>query len=284
MMKQLLVPTDFSHCASNAVDFAVQSAKLLPGEVLLLHTYELSGNLYTDYMGVNKEFNESMVRDAYEKLMKCKAGIMKKEGVDVKAVFYRGTLKDGIDETVANEKTDLIVMGTTGASGLDEKIWGSKTAGIIGHSKIPVLAIPKGYNWKRPERVLIATNHFEKDPAMLDFVFEMAGQYKAGVHTIVFSDTDDDLPEKMINHGNQISVYEKLLKAKYPKLSLHTENLFGIEFEESIEKYASENDMDMLVMFTYHRSYWDRIFHPSITKRMSYHTHIPLLAIPAVRK
>jgi len=283
-MKQLLVPTDFSDCASNAVNFAVQSAKLLPMEVVLLHTYELSGNLYTDYMGVNKEFKESMVREAHEKLMKCKAGILEKDGVDVKTVFYRGTLQDGIDETIATEKADLIVMGTTGASGLDEKIWGSKTSGIIGDSKIPVLAIPKGYNWKKPERVLIATNHFEKDPAILDFIFEMAGQYKAGVHTIVFSDEDDDLPEKMIHYGNQIGTYEKLLKTKYPELSLHTENLFGTEFEESIEKYASENDVDMLVMVTYQRSFWDRIFHPSITRRMSYHTHIPLLAIPADRK
>ena len=104
------------------------------------------------------------------------------------------------------------------------------------------------------------------------------------MHTILFSDEDDDLPEKMIHYGNQIGTYEKLLKTKYPELSLHTENLFGTEFEESIEKYASENDVDMLVMVTYQRSFWDRIFHPSITRRMSYHTHIPLLAIPADRK
>lgn len=283
-MKQLLVPTDFSDCAINAVNFAVETAKLLPVEVLLLHTHELSGNQYTDYMGVNKEFKESLVNDAYKTLMKYKADILEKDGVDVKAVFYRGTLKDGIDETAANEKADLIIMGTTGASGLDEKIWGSKTAAIIGHSKIPVLAIPKGYVWKKPACILIATNHFEKDPVILDYIFDMAGLYKAAVHTVVFSDEDDDLPEKMIDHGKQIREYDKFLKTKYPDSSLETKNIFGTEFEESIENYALENEIDMLVMVTYQRSFWDRIFHPSITKRMSYHTHIPLLAIPAVKK
>ena len=56
-MKQILVPTDFSTCANNAVDFAVQSAKILPVEITILHAFELKGNIYTDYMGVNKEFN-----------------------------------------------------------------------------------------------------------------------------------------------------------------------------------------------------------------------------------
>lgn len=279
-MKKLLVPTDFSDCAERAVNFAVQSAKLLPVEVVLLTTYEISGNIYTDYMGANKEFNQSMIDEAYNKLMQRKADILVQEGVDVKAVFYRGTLKDGIDETIANEKTELIVMGTTGASGLDARIWGSKTASIIGHSSIPVLAIPKDYTWKKPERVLIVTNHFEKEHSILDFIFELANLYMADVHAVVFSDEDDDLPEKIIDHGKRIRDYEKFLKKQYYESTLQAGNLFGTDFETTIEKYAEENNVDMLVMVTYKRSLWDRIFHPSITKRMSYHTHLPLLAIP----
>jgi nucleotide-binding universal stress UspA family protein len=59
-MKQILVPTDFSACADKAVDFAVQSAKFLSMEVTLLHAFH-PGNLYTDYMRVNKEFNQSQL-------------------------------------------------------------------------------------------------------------------------------------------------------------------------------------------------------------------------------
>ena len=67
-MKKILVPTDFSTCADNAIDFAVQSAKILPVEILLLNAFELSGDIYTDYMGVNKEFNQSQLQAVNNKL------------------------------------------------------------------------------------------------------------------------------------------------------------------------------------------------------------------------
>lgn len=279
-MKQLLVPTDFSPCAENAISFAIQSARILPVEVVLLHAFELHGNLYTDYMGVNKEFHQSQVDDAYNRLMKTKMDILEREGVEVETVFFRGTLNDGIKETVEKTKTDLIIMGTTGASGIEERIWGSKTAGVIGFSKTPVLAIPRNYSWKKPERILISTNHFEKEPRILDFIFELAGLYMAEVHVGVFSDEDDDMPETILHNQRQAVEYEIFLKKTYTEETLTATNVFGKEFEDTLEEFIASKNIDMLVMITYKRSFWDRIFHPSITKRMSYHTHIPLLSIP----
>ncbi|HJY21420.1 MAG TPA: universal stress protein, partial [Hanamia sp.] len=66
-MKRILVPTDFSKCADKAIDFAVQSAKIVPIEIILLHSFEVKDNMYSDYMGVNREFNVSMLNDAKEK-------------------------------------------------------------------------------------------------------------------------------------------------------------------------------------------------------------------------
>jgi nucleotide-binding universal stress UspA family protein len=69
MLKKIIVPTDFSACANNAIDYAVQSAKILPVEVIVLHSFDVRGDLYTDYMGVNKEFNlyeyENMISKRY---------------------------------------------------------------------------------------------------------------------------------------------------------------------------------------------------------------------------
>ncbi len=283
-MKRVLVTTDFSDCSKNAVNFVVQSAKIIPLEIILLHSYELSGNLYTDYMGVNKEFKESLVNDAHNQLIQQKKEIFETEGVEVKAVFFRGTLQDGIKEETESSNISLIIMGTTGASGIDKSIWGSKTADVIGKTSLPVLAIPKEFKWKWPEKVLIATNHFEKEPVILDFIFEMTNLYKAETHVAVFTDEDDDSPETMIDYGLKIEDYSNFLKKQYHEQSLVAKNIFGEEFEDTIEAYLKEFEIDMLVMITYQRDFWDRIFHPSITKRMSYHTHIPLLAIPVVKK
>lgn len=49
-MKKILVPTDFSACSDKAITFAVESAKILPAEIILLHALNIEGNIYTDYM------------------------------------------------------------------------------------------------------------------------------------------------------------------------------------------------------------------------------------------
>ncbi|MEO8711562.1 MAG: universal stress protein, partial [Parafilimonas sp.] len=82
-MKQILVPTDFSKCADNAIDFAVHSAKILPAEITLLHSFEVNNNIYNDYMGVNRQFNLTMLNDAKEKLELRKKDIEATDGVIV---------------------------------------------------------------------------------------------------------------------------------------------------------------------------------------------------------
>lgn len=280
-MKQILVPTDFLTCANNAVDFAVQSAKLLPAEVTLLHAFELKGNLYTDYMGVNTEFNQSLVDEIENKLAQLKSNIEETEGIIVNTYISRSSVTKAILQATEDKNGDLIVMGTLGASGIKEKLWGSKTAEVIGNSKVPVMVIPYEYEWKKPEKLLMATNHFEEEPAVLDFLFEVADLYMAQVQVAVFTDEDDDQAVTFLEHTRKTPQYEKMLKEQYNEETLTATHLFGKEFEETLQKHIDENEIDILAMVTYPRSFWDRIFLPSMTKRMSYHTNIPLLAIPA---
>lgn len=282
-MKKIVVPTDFSICANNAVDFAVQSAKILPAEIILLHAFETMGNVYTDYMGVNKEFNQSMLNDIEQKLQQVKKSIEETDGVNVGTKIYRGPAKDAIVETAIAENADLIVMGTLGATGLKERIWGSKTASIIGSTSVPVMAIPYEYAWKKPGKVLLATNHFEENSPVLDYVFELAGLYMAQVQVVVFTDEDDDKAATYMEHLRRTQQYERLLKQQYNEETLIATHLYGLEFEETLQRHIEEQDIDILVMITYQEkdSIRKRIFNPSKTIKMSYQTIVPLLAIPA---
>ena len=66
-MKKILVPTDISSRAANAVDFAVQSAKLLPAEINLLHAFERKGSTYSDYLGVNHQHSRLVLNHTHNK-------------------------------------------------------------------------------------------------------------------------------------------------------------------------------------------------------------------------
>ena len=280
-MKKILVPTDFSEYAGNAVDFAVHTAKVLPAEITLLHSYEINSSLYTDYMGVNKQFNQTILNESKEKLASLKKDIEEKSGMVVDTSISTESLQDAITKSTEEEKFDLIVMGTLGASGIKEKLWGSRTATAISKSKIPVIAIPDEYEWKKPQQILFATNQFEKDPAILDFIFELAGLYMANVQVAVFTDEEGDKAGTFLDHKNKISEYEAFLKENYNEETLTSAHLYGENFEETLQDFIKENNMDMLVMVTYPHKFWNRIFNPSKTKKMSYNTKVPLLAIPA---
>lgn len=283
-MKQILVPTDFSKCADNAINFAVQSAKILPAKVTLLHSFEVNDNIYTDYMGVNREYNLTMLNGVKEKLGHLKKNIEETDGVVVDTFISTSSLQDAIAKSVKEKKADMIIMGTLGASGIKEKLWGSRTAAVIGKSDIPVMVIPIEYKWKKPQKVLMATNKFEKEPAILDYLFEFAGLYMAQVQVAIFTDVDNDKAAVFLEHKNKIVQYEKFLKEMYNEGTLASVHLYGKDFQTTLQNFISENNFDMLVMVTYQRSFWERIFNPGMTKRMSYHTHIPLLAIRANKK
>jgi nucleotide-binding universal stress UspA family protein len=280
-MKRVLVPTDFSACADNAINFAVESASIVPLQITLLHSFEIIANVYTDYVGVNKEFNTTLLNEANSKLAKLKKEIEEKYGVPVDVVISTESLQEAISTTLQHTKFDAIVMGTLGASGIKEKLWGSRTANTISKSRIPVFAIPNDYKWKKPQKILLATNQFEKDPVILDFIFELAGLYMANVEVAIFTDKDDDKAGIFLHNNRQIVQYEKYLKETYKEETLMPAHLSGEDFGQTLQDFIEKNEIDILVMVTYPMKYWNRIFKPSKTKRMSYHTKIPLLAIPA---
>ena len=80
MLNKILVPIDFSACADNAVNFAVQSAKILPVEIVLMHAMDIRGSVYNDYLGVNKEYNQEILHDMKTKVAKLKRKIEENEG------------------------------------------------------------------------------------------------------------------------------------------------------------------------------------------------------------
>ena len=280
-MKQLLVPTDFSKAAGNAIDFAVQSAKLLPVQITLMHSFETGDSVYADYVGVNKEFNRYMIGDANAKLDELKKEIENDHGIVVKTFISTDSLLNTITKYIEENKVDLVVMGTLGASGLKGKLWGSRTSALIGKTTVPVMVIPNEYLWKKPAKMLLATNQFEEEPVVLDYIFEMADLFMASMQVAVFTDEDENKSQVFLDNQNKIGQYKTFLKTTYKKETISSVHLSGENFDETLQDFIKENEVDILVMVTYQGSFWSRLFNPSKTKRMSYQTTIPLLAIPA---
>lgn len=279
-MKRILVPTDFSEIANSAINFAIESSKLFETKISLLHSYEVNSDFSYDYMGYDKEFNISMLGDIEKELDKISAEIEKKHNIVVNTSISTYPLNNALRKTAKERESDLIVMGTLGASGIQEKLWGSRTSSVIGHTDIPVMVIPHHYAWKKPSKILFATNEFIKDEEILNTIFELAGLYMANVEVGVYTDIIEDNTDKYLKNQAEIEEYGHYLRDRYNEKTLSSFNFVGSDFKQTIQEHIEENEIDLLVMVTHQKGFWQRLFNPSMTEAMSFNTKIPLLAIP----
>ncbi len=282
-MKKILVPTDFSSSAANALNFAVQTAKSYPLEIILLHVVDRMDSLYGEAPQIIQENYTTVLEEAQLKLDQVKASIAETESLEIRTFLREGEVDEHILELSEEKDIDLIVMGTFGINGLKDRIWGSKTAGLTGKTRVPVMVIPYEYNWKAPQKALLATSFFEEDSNVLNPVAGLMAVYNLVLHVAVFTDEDRADATQFMENSMNIDHYGKKLQRQLGTASVIASHLSGHKFEDTLQDYIKDNDIDILVMVTYQRSLWDRVFHPSTTRRMSYHTMIPLLVIPAAK-
>lgn len=282
-MKKILVPTDFSPNADKALDFAVQIAKQAKAEIILIHACEILNLTFNDHIDLKKEYNQTIIDKAMESLSLLKKSIEDTEQLTVKIHLFQGTVTDTILKVSEDQHADLVVMGTLGNAGLKEKLFGSKTAEIIGKTNVPVLVVGLLSEWDIPEKIALAVNEFEENPDTTRFIFELAGLFNATVHVVIITDEDADQESDYLMRKKIIMDYVEKLKLRYKSTVIKHTCLYNHKFEEPIEEFITQQGMDILAMVTHKRTFLESIFNRSMTKKMSYHTQIPLLAIPAIK-
>jgi len=281
-MKTILVPTDFSPNAEKALHFAVQIAKLAKAEVVLLHVCsDLIEPAFKNLQTLYEEYNQPTVVKAWKQLTSLKQTIESSEKFDIKVRLYKGSVTDSILQATVDCHSDLIIMGTQGEAALLSNMFGSQTAEIITKTDVPVMAVPQLGEWVLPKNILLAVNDFTKPPGIINPVFELAVLFNTHIHAVTFTDEDSAEAVDYLNHKRGLSVYEEKLRMHYNYTGITAVHLSGNRFEGAIEKYIFEKDIDIMSMISHKRSLLESIFNPSLTKKMSYHTRIPLLVIPA---
>lgn len=148
-MKKILVPTDFSDQAKFALKLAVEIAKRSDAELTLLHVVEIPGQTSFNTMGeatnidgMEGVFVMKMIEQGKKKLAKLKSDDLL-EGVNLKTELKAGNAYYNISSIVNEYEPELIVMGTSGSSGVDEILIGSNAEKVVRNAKCPVLTLKK---------------------------------------------------------------------------------------------------------------------------------------------
>ncbi len=272
-MKRILIPTDFSTNANNALEYAAEISRLAGATITLLHVYTPSVSPNNVIRALIEDEIIDAKKDASIKLEVLKNTLETEyPGVSCKTEVAVGEAVKEILATAKASAIDLIIMGTLGASNLTRTLFGSNTASVIEKSHCPVLCIPAGCTFKVAERILFATNFSYDDIKGILKLMPLVNAFKSEI-IITHIDTT---PENDANNSSMEKfVAEVKLVTGYARISQKIVNDHTVSM--GLESIIQELTIDLLALATHRRNFFEKFYNPSLTKKISLYTKIPIL-------
>jgi nucleotide-binding universal stress UspA family protein len=264
-MKNIVVPTDFSDNADNALRYAINLAVHFGSKIHLINTYEVRSQA-----GSLVSIRDILRKDAEEEL----AQVVKKyndrfvEGSSLEAKALEGYTSDTVTKYAKKYGADLIVMGTQGASALKGTFLGSNTAAVIKNSEVPILAIPAGYSYRAIKDIVFAVDDkvITSDEVVRPLI-ALAKEYKAHVSVL---HVEKELAATGIDEG--IDLYLNSISHSF-------NTVYNDNVKESIDRFVDKIDADLLCMVHRKRGFFGRLFHRSNVSKESFDSPAPLLVL-----
>ena len=279
-MKKILLPTDFSDNAQNAINYALNLYKDEACKFYLLNTYTPIIYSYDYRMSAGGYLGEvaDIVREnSIEKLEEIEKELKEKFNNPkhkFKIISSFNLLTDEIKDIVSKHKIDLIIMGTKGASGVKEVLFGSNTIHIIKKTKCAVLAVPDGYFFEEPKEILFPTDYkidySKKQLKNLETITEI---FNSKVHIL------------NVSHGIDLLEFQKTNKAKLEELLTdikHASHRVDDQpITDAINEFQKTTYVQLLMMINNKHSFFENLFFKPVINQIGFHLNVPFLVIPA---
>ncbi|MBF6640036.1 universal stress protein [Flavobacterium sp. J49] len=275
-MKKILIPLDFSETSDNAFVYALEIAKLLKAELVLLHTFELpvvdNHAMSFNYATIYDTIELANFEHFKEKLPQLRsiASERKLDHITMNHILVDGDLLNNIKKVVVEENIDLVVMGTNGAEGWFDTFLGTNTGSVITNVEVPVLSVPADAEYQKIETIAFTTRFRPKDIDALHKVLFYAKKFQAQVKCLYVKTSTSDVTSETINRWKSHFEDEENLQ------------FFIIPDEDvqrTIEDFLDNQSADMLAMLTYKRNFFVELFTTSTTQKLSYYLKTPILAL-----
>tara|TARA_B100000809_G_scaffold99226_1_gene97742 strand:- start:232 stop:1131 length:900 start_codon:yes stop_codon:yes gene_type:complete len=272
-MKNILVPTDFSDCALNALKFAAELAKKDNATVHLAHIYqrvisndtafniELEADIITKEKENFETYVHSLSEEDYLKGVKIESSIVSVYKLWDILVMDR------------YEDIDMIVMGSNGVDGVQELFVGTNAQKFVQLAECPVIVI-KDQTKIADIKSIVFTSDFKKEVIpRFKVIQKFANSIGAKLHFLKIRVPKDYIREEEemaeIAHfvretgvdSNEVSVYQ------------------SVSVERGIIKFCEDMDAGMVAIETHGRTGLGHLIHDNIAESLANHSVIPLFSV-----
>lgn len=270
-MKTIIVATDYSKAADNALDYAAAFARCTASKIVLFNAFHLPIPASTPPFPV-PDIHELMAMNK-ARLEKLASGLTHTYGILVECVSITGSFREELDEVVARFGAELVVMGMRTGS-ISRSLFGSTTTSVIRHGKYPILVVPDIARFQGIAKILFACDFKSlKGNNELSMLQELAQTFKARVQVFHVEQQEELVPAGKTPDAPKLERVLRGIKHTY-------RNLEEIEVVDGIEQGVQDYLADLLVMVPNKPDFLDRLLNLSNTRKIALQTHVPLLTLP----
>ena len=277
-MKHILIPTDFSDNAWNALVYGISFFKKTHCTFHIVHINAINTNSSGEAaMYVSPDLLEkTILAESREKL---KVLIKKVEKLPLNTKHYfktqaiYGFLTDQLKDQVKEKNIELIIMGTKGSSGLKAVSIGSNTGNVITKVPCTIMAVPESATYESVKEIGFPSDlNLAYEIKVLDTIKDIILLKKSALRLLYISSKGEELNTNQIKIKNLLLDYFKEMECTFHEVT-------GKKIDESVQCFTESRNLDMLIMVAKNLNFLESILFRPTVERISYHTKVPFLVI-----
>ena len=266
----ILVPTDFTDVADCAISHAASIAKTGNDTITLVHivTSETKAKL--------KKEGKTMAALEAQIQQQCDA-IYKQYGVKADYELPEGNIFTTIGETAKKRGARLMVMGTHGVVGLNQKVLGAWAIKVTTSSPVPVVIVQRKKNAAHGfKKIVLPMDDSKEVKQGIFYAILMAKQYDAEVKLFAKYESDEFI-------SNQVKKNITFAKSFLTKNGVkHSEEIAAKgNYVKDLLKYSTKENADLIIIMTEKEAdvVIEFIIGPENEKIINNESEIPVLCV-----
>ncbi len=279
-MKKILLPTDFSENAWNAIVYTLHFFRDESCKFYILHTY-MPPFYRADYLmggpgySAIPDVGVDRVQEGLDNILSYIKKNFKNTKHRFKTLSAINTLTDEVQAVTEREKIDLIAMGTQGATGAREIFIGTKTVHVIRRAAVPVLVVPTGYRFREVGKVLFPSDlEVSLTKGELKLLNEVVKMHRAELYLLHVLET------KVWTKNQEKN--KQFLMNYFRNTALNYLELKDETVPEAIYRYIDVHNIQLLAMMNRKHAFLERLMVKRNVGAVGYHTRIPFLVMPQI--
>lgn len=273
-MKTIILPTDFSPAATNAVNYGVDMALAINASVMLLHVYNIPvaiGDVPIVLLSVEelKKTAEDHIAELKKSIEHVTSGKLK-----IYTETRLGNVIDELQDVCKKIHPFAVVMGTTGTSGVERTLFGSNTLTAIRHLTSPVICVPRGKEYGQGIHKIGLACDFREVATTTPTreIISFVNEFKAKLFVL---NVDYDNRQFKPDTPEQSAILHEALEPVQPSYHFITRH----DIEDGINDFAESHNLDLVIAIPKKHKLLEGLFKKSSTRQLVFESHVPVMCV-----